>query len=163
MSHSRLTVLAPLRLITLAAALMCSFAHADEYADVAQLVRSGKLPEALSKSEQYLATKPRDPQMRFLKGVIQRDSGKTTDAIATFSRLTEDYPELPEPYNNLAVIYVKQNQFEKARNALEMAIRTNPSYPTAYENLADLYSFFAVEARAKAAQLRQNQSPRTKP
>lgn len=47
------------------------------------------------------------------------------------------------------MIYVKQNQFEKARHMLEMAIRTNPSYPTAYENLADLYSFFAVEARAK--------------
>ena len=153
MSHSRLTVLAPLRLITLAAALMCSFAHADEYADVAQLVRSGKLPEALSKSEQYLATKPRDPQMRFLKGVIQRDSGKTTDAIATFSRLTEDYPELPEPYNNLAVLYAGQSQFDKARTALEMAIRTNPSYATAHENLGDVYAKLASQAYNKALQL----------
>lgn len=153
MSHSRLTVLAPLRLIALAAALMCSFAHADEYADVAQLVRSGKLPEALSKSEQYLATKPRDPQMRFLKGVIQRDSGKTTDAIATFSRLTEDYPELPEPYNNLAVLYAGQSQFDKARTALEMAIRTNPSYATAHENLGDVYAKLASQAYNKALQL----------
>ena len=153
MSHSRLTVLAPLRLITLAAALMCSFAHADEYADVAQLVRSGKLPEALSKSEQYLATKPRDPQMRFLKGVIQRDSGKTTDAIATFSRLTEDYPELPEPFNNLAVLYAGQSQFDKARTALEMAIRTNPSYATAHENLGDVYAKLASQAYNKALQL----------
>ena len=153
MSHSRLTVLAPLRLITLAVALMCSFAHADEYADVAQLVRSGKLPEALSKSEQYLATKPRDPQMRFLKGVIQRDSGKTTDAIATFSRLTEDYPELPEPYNNLAVLYAGQSQFDKARTALEMAIRTNPSYATAHENLGDVYAKLASQAYNKALQL----------
>ncbi len=117
------------------------------------MVRSGKLPEALSKAEQYLATKPRDPQMRFLKGVIQRDSGKTTDAIATFTRLTEDFPELPEPYNNLAVLYAGQSQFDKARTALEMAIRTNPSYATAHENLGDVYAKLASQAYNKALQL----------
>ncbi len=153
MTHSRLTVLGPLRLLTLAAALMFSLAHADEYADVAQLVRNGKLPEALSKADQYLVSKPRDPQMRFLKGVIQRDSGKTTDAIATFTRLTEDYPELPEPYNNLAVLYAGQSQFDKARTALEMAIRTNPSYATAHENLGDVYAKLASQAYNKALQL----------
>ena len=153
MTHSRLTVLGPLRLLTLAAALMFSLAHADEYADVALMVRSGKLPEALSKADQYLATKPRDPQMRFLKGVIQRDSGKTTDAIATFTRLTEDFPELPEPYNNLAVLYAGQSQFDKARTALEMAIRTNPSYATAHENLGDVYAKLASQAYNKALQL----------
>ena len=139
--------------MTLAAALMFSVAHADEYADVAQLVRGGKLPEALIKADQYLATKPRDPQMRFLKGVIQRDSGKTTDAIATFTRLTEDFPELPEPYNNLAVLYAGQSQFDKARTALEMAIRTNPSYATAHENLGDVYAKLASQAYNKALQL----------
>ncbi len=153
MTHSRLTVLGPLRLLTLVAALMFSLAHADEYADVAVLMRSGKLPEALSKAEQYLATKPRDPQMRFLKGVIQRDSGKTTDAISTFTRLTEDFPELPEPYNNLAVLYAGQSQFDKARTALEMAIRTNPSYATAHENLGDVYAKLASQAYNKALQL----------
>ena len=153
MTHSRLAVLSPLRLLTLAVAMMFSAAHADEYADVAQLVRGGKLPEALSKADQYLVSKPRDPQMRFLKGVIQRDSGKTNDAIATFSRLTEDYPELPEPYNNLAVLYAGQSQFDKARTALEMAIRTNPSYATAHENLGDVYAKLASQAYNKALQL----------
>lgn len=153
MTHSRLTVLGPLRLLTLAAAMVFSVAHADEYADVAQMVRAGKLPEALSKADQYLATKPRDPQMRFLKGVIQRDSGKTSDAIATFTRLTEDFPELPEPYNNLAVLYAGQSQFDKARTALEMAIRTNPSYATAHENLGDVYAKLASQAYNKALQL----------
>lgn len=132
---------------------MFSTAHADEYADVSQLVRTGKLPEALTKADQYLAAKPRDPQMRFLKGVIQRDSGKTTDAIATFTRLTEDFPELPEPYNNLAVLYAGQSQFDKARTALEMAIRTNPSYATAHENLGDVYAKLASQAYNKALQL----------
>lgn len=133
--------------------MMFSLAHADEYTDVSQLVRSGKLAEALTKADQYLVVKPRDPQMRFLKGVIQRDSGKTTDAIATFSRLTEDFPELPEPYNNLAVLYAGQSQFDKARTALEMAIRTNPSYATAHENLGDVYAKLASQAYNKALQL----------
>jgi tetratricopeptide (TPR) repeat protein len=153
MKHVSSPVFRPLRLLTLAATLMFSIAHADEYSDVSQLMRSGKLPDALAKAEQFLSAKPKDPQMRFLKGVIQRDTGKTTEAIATFTRLTEDYPELPEPYNNLAVLYAGQSQFDKARAALEMAIRTNPSYATAHENLGDVYAKLASQAYNKALQL----------
>ncbi|MEY4884537.1 MAG: hypothetical protein RIS34_2391 [Pseudomonadota bacterium] len=144
----------PLTVVVVAmVALLSVPAQADEYSDVSQLVRAGKLPEATAKADQYLATKPRDPQMRFLKGVIQRDSGKPAEAIATFTKLTEDYPELPEPYNNLAVMYASQSQFDKARTALEMAIRTNPSYATAHENLGDVYARLASQAYNKALQL----------
>ena len=153
MKHVRSYVTQSLRAMTLAATLVAPLAFADEYSDVSQLVRSGKLADALAKADQYLVAKPRDPQMRFLKGVIQRDSGKTADAIATFVRLTEDYPELPEPYNNLAVMYAGQSQFDKARTALEMAIRTNPSYSTAHENLGDVYAKLASQAYSKALQL----------
>ena len=128
-------------------------AHADDYTDVGQLLRSGKLAEAMTRADAYLATNPRDPQMRFLKGLIQRDAGKPADAIATFTKLTEDYPELPEPYNNLAVLYAGQSQFDKARAALEMAIRTNPSYATAHENLGDVYAKLASQAYNRALQL----------
>lgn len=156
MKHARSLLLMPLRVIAVAAGLLCSQAYADEYADVSQLVRTGKLQEALAKADQYLATKPKDPQMRFLKGVIQRDGGKTADAISTFTKLTEDFPELPEPYNNLAVLYAGQSQFDKARTALEMAIRTNPSYATAHENLGDVYAKLASQAYNKALQLDTN-------
>jgi len=141
------------RLVALATALAAPLVYADEYSDVNQLVRSGKLAEALTKADQYLVSKPRDPQMRFLKGVIQTESGKPTDAIGTFVKLTEDYPELPEPYNNLAVLYASQGQYDKARAALEMAIRTNPSYATAHENLGDVYAKLASQAYSKALQL----------
>lgn len=142
-----------LRVVTIASTLAFTAAHADDYSDVSQLARNGKFSEALAKADQFLNGKPRDPQMRFIKGVIQRDSGKTTEAIATFTRLTEDYPELPEPYNNLAVLYAGQSQFDKARTALEMAIRTNPSYTTAHENLGDVYAKLASQAYGKALQL----------
>ena len=142
-----------LRLVALAAALSAGAVWADDYSDVSRLLRASQYAEALSKADQYLAGKPRDPQMRFLKGVIQSESGKPADAISTFTKLTEDYPELPEPYNNLAVLYANQSQFDKARAALEMAIRTNPSYATAHENLGDVYAKLASQAYTKALQL----------
>ena len=71
----------------------------------------------------------------------------------TFQSLTEDYPELPEPYNNLAVLYSSKGQFEKARVALELAIQTHPSYSTAHENLGDIYAKLASQAYDRALQL----------
>ncbi|MDP1999868.1 MAG: tetratricopeptide repeat protein, partial [Rhodoferax sp.] len=153
MNHARFPFFSTLRLLAVAAACLAGTAHADDYAEVNQLLRAGKLTEALSKADGYLATKPTDPQMRFLKGVIQRTSGKQPEAIATFTKLTEDYPELPEPYNNLAVLYAGLGQYDKARSALEMAIRTNPSYATAHENLGDVYARLASQAYNKALQL----------
>jgi tetratricopeptide (TPR) repeat protein len=110
----------------------------------------------MTKVDSQLAAKPSDPQLRFLKGVIQRNLGKQDEAIATFTKLTEDYPELPEPYNNLAVLYAGQGQYDKARVALEMAIRTNPSYATAHENMGDVYARLASQAYNKALQLDNN-------
>ena len=144
---------AALRVLCLAATLSVSAAYADDYADVSRLMRANQHLDAMTKAEQYLASKPRDPQMRFLKGVILTETGKTADAISTFTKITEDYPELPEPYNNLAVLYAGQSQFDKARAALEMAIRTNPSYATAHENLGDVYARLASQAYSKALQL----------
>lgn len=128
-------------------------ALADERSDVSELLRAGKLQEAMSKADQFLSSQPKDAQMRFLKGVIQRESGKTSDAIATFSRLTEEFPDLPEPHNNLAVLYAGQGQYDRARAALEAAIRTNPTYATAHENLGDVYAKLASQAYNKALQL----------
>lgn len=153
MKYARFSIRNILQLLTIATVLLCATAHADDYAEVSQLVRAGKFADANAKADQFLAGKPKDPQMRFLKGVIQRDSGKTSDAIITFTRLTEDFPELPEPYNNLAVLYASQSQFDKARTSLEMAIRTNPSYATAHENLGDVYAKLASQAYNKALQL----------
>lgn len=148
---SRLRCLAVALAIGLGSSI--AVAQTEEYTEVNRLLRSGQLAEALTKADQYLAGKARDPQMRFLKGVILTESGKTQEAIIAFSKLTEDYPELPEPYNNLAVLYAGQSQFDKARAALEMAIRTNPSYATAHENLGDVYAKLASQAYSKALQL----------
>jgi tetratricopeptide (TPR) repeat protein len=108
------------------------------------LLRQGKADEALTKADAYIAGKPRDPQMRFLRGVILTEQGKQAEATAAFTQLTQEFPELPEPYNNLAALYAAQSQFDKARAALEMAIKLNPDYATAHENLGDVYGALAA-------------------
>ncbi|MGJ7495967.1 tetratricopeptide repeat protein [Variovorax sp. RT4R15] len=151
MKHAAFPLLPFSRIVSvLALALSLGAAYADEYADVNQLLRQGKPTEALAKADTYIAGKPRDPQMRFLRGVILTEQGKQADATTAFTQLTQDFPELPEPYNNLAALYAAQSQFEKARVALEMAIRLNPNYATAHENLGDVYVRLAAQSYGKA-------------
>jgi tetratricopeptide (TPR) repeat protein len=126
---------------------------AEELADVTRLLRVGKSSEAMVKIDAFLERQPRDMQMRFVKGVVLTEQGKTAEAITVFTKLTEDHPDLPEPYNNLAVLFAASGQYEKARAALDMAIRTNPSYATAYENLGDVHAKLASQAYDKALQL----------
>ena len=121
--------------------------------DINKLLKAGQTQLALDRVNVYLTSKPKDAVGRFIRGLAQAELGKTNDAIMTFQALTEDYPELPEPYNNLAVLYSSKGQFEKARLALELAIQTHPSYSTAHENLGDIYAKLASQAYDKALQL----------
>ena len=130
-----------------------SVAQNSDLQEINRLQKAGQSQQALDKVNVYLTTRPKDAVGRFIRGLAQAELGKTNDAIATFQSLTEDYPELPEPYNNLAVLYSSKGQFEKARVALELAIQTHPSYSTAHENLGDIYAKLASQAYDKALQL----------
>ncbi|MFA4969010.1 MAG: tetratricopeptide repeat protein [Sulfuritalea sp.] len=132
--------------------------HADALQDINKQIKQGQYPQALEQVDKYLAGKPKDAQGRFLKGIVLSEMNKPNEAIVVFTKLTEDYPELPEPYNNLAVIYAQQKQYEKAKQALEMAIRTHPSYATAHENLGDIYARLASQAYDKALQIDSSNS-----
>ena len=125
----------------------------EDTKDATKLYQQGKLEQALSKVNGALALQPKDAQGRFLKGLILTEQKKSADAIQIFTGLTEDYPELPEPYNNLAVLYASQGNYDKAKAALELAIHTHPSYATAYENLGDIYAQLARRSYDKALQL----------
>src|SRR5437763_10898961 len=128
-------------------------AQADDIEDAQKLLKAGQSQQALERVNRALAANPKEPQARFLKGVILTEQGKPSEAIEIFTKLTQDYPTLPEPYNNLAVIYAGQGQYEKARTSLEQSIRTHPTYATAYENLGDVYAKLASQAYGKALQL----------
>ncbi|HZF19266.1 MAG TPA: tetratricopeptide repeat protein [Burkholderiales bacterium] len=146
------------QLLVLALVAIAPLAHADELQDINALVKQGQHAKALERVNQYLAQKPGDPNARFAKGLILAEQNKTKEAIEVFSSLSKDYPELPEPYNNLAVLYASQGQYEKAREQLEKSIRTHPSYATAYENLGDVYTKLASQAYDKALQFDSSNS-----
>lgn len=160
---SRTTLSLVVSLVSLWFAAVSPAAFGDDIDDAQQLVRQGNLAQALDKVNAYLASRPKDARARFLKGVILTEQNKTAEAIKVFTALTEDYPELPEPYNNLAVLYAQQQQYDKARHALEMAIQTHPSYATAHENLGDIYAKLASQAYDRALQLdKSNTAAQTK-
>ncbi len=75
---------------------------------VQQLMAANRLPQALARADEHLAKNPRDAQMRFVRGVILTELKQTQQAREVFQKLTEEFPELPEPYNNLAVIYARR-------------------------------------------------------
>lgn len=136
-----------------------AWGQSDPLQDANQLFRQGQLDRAMERVNSYLASRPKDARGRFLKGLVLTEQNKPNEAIKVFIDLSQDFPELPEPYNNLAVLYASQGQYDKARNSLEMAIRTHPSYATAHENLGDIYAKMASQAYDKALQLdRGNQA-----
>ncbi len=131
-------------------------APADDLREAQKLYGQGKVQPALEKVDAFLRAQPKDPQGRFLKGLLLTEQKRVPEAIQVFSGLTEDYPELPEPYNNLAVLYASQGNYDKAKSALELAIHTHPSYATAHENLGDIYAQLASRAYDRALQLDKN-------
>ena len=137
------------------ASALCAaaWAQSEDVQEASKLLKAGQREQALERVNKALAANARDPQARFMKGLILTEQGKHPEAIDIFTRLTQDYPNLPEPYNNLAVIYASQGPYDKARAALEQSIRTHPSYATAYENLGDVYAKLASQAYGKALQL----------
>ena len=121
--------------------------------EVSQLLRAGRVDAANTRVDAMLGRNPKDAQARFLKGLVLSDQGKRSDAIQIFSALTVDYPELPEPYNNLASLYAASGQLDRARFALESAIAANPNYAIAHDTLGDLYLRRASQAYDKVLQL----------
>jgi outer membrane biosynthesis protein TonB len=125
----------------------------SESAEIQRLLKDGQHAQALKLIDEALAKNPKDAQMRFRRGVALSMLDRKPEALAVFQKLVDDHPDMPAPYNNMAVIYGAQGDYEKARQALERAIRTNPAYATAYQNLGDVYAQLASQAYTKALQL----------
>lgn len=119
-----------------------------------QLLNAGQAEAALSEAESFLNSDPNNADGRFIQGIALARLGRNNDAIAIFKDLTSDYPGIPEPFNNLAVLLAQSGDYAGARNALEDAVKTHPNYTVGWENLADIYSVMATEAYEKV--LEQN-------
>lgn len=145
-------------LALLVAASVCMPVRANPYEEVQRLTSSGQHSQALAQADAYLAAKPRDPQMRFLRGVTLTELGRGGEAEEIYRQLTREFPELPEPYNNLAVLLAARQDLDQARALLEAAIRNDPSYATAHENLGDVLAQLAARSYARALQIESGRS-----
>ncbi|MDH3316683.1 MAG: tetratricopeptide repeat protein [Gammaproteobacteria bacterium] len=150
-------------LLGVLASAFAALSHADTLDDARSLLSQGRYDAAIQRLDSHLKTSPNDSKARFLKGVALAEAGRRQEAIDVFSALVNDSPELPEPHNNLAVLYASTGELEKARAHLLEAIRIHPSYATAHENLGDVYAKMAALEYDKAFNLDgANQSARTK-
>lgn len=149
--HLRSLLHAALSVVALAGP--CSAVAADALGEVARLHRAGDDTAALKGADAYLSAHPKDAQMRFLKAVILGDAMRSAEAAVVLEKLTEDYPDLAEPYNNLAALYASTGDYPKARAALEQALRLKPGYAVAHANLGDLYAALAAQSYAAALRL----------
>ena len=127
--------------------------YAQGLREATAMVKDRQFANANLKLDVLLAQRPREPQARFLKGVVQTEQGQDAAAISTFQALIEDYPELPEPYNNLAVLYAQKGEYEGARIALESAVKASPDWGVAHENLGDIYIRLGAAEYATASKL----------
>ncbi len=133
-------------MVLVSACLAWAPLRADEYQDIEKLYRAGDLQQALRRADEAIAAQPRDAQVRFLKGVMLSDLNRNAQAVDVFTALTQDFPELPDPYNNLAVLYAADGQWQRALIALQTALRNDPSHRAARENLGDVHLALAVQA-----------------
>ena len=101
---------------------------------------------ALEKIKKRLRSSPGEPRLLFYKGVTEAKVNQIDEAINTYNDLINRHPNLPEPYNNLAVIYAERQELDLAKETLEKAIKTNSSYSVAHVNLGDIYTQMATNA-----------------
>ena len=128
-------------------------ARTEPYDGAIAAYRGGRITESMALTEAALLVDPRNPRLRFLKGVILTDTGQPAAARAIFRGMIQDFPELPEPYNNLAVIQAAAGDYEGARQSLEQSVLALPSYALARENLGDVYLQLAIRAYQDAGRL----------
>jgi len=131
--------------------------QSDPHDNVRKLLRQAKYPQALTLVEKSLKTNPQDPQMRFWQAFMLDQMGQTAAALTIYQNLSQDYPELAEPHNNLGVLYAAQGDYPRAKVAVEAALRANPNYAAAHENLGDLMVQLARQSYEQALRLEPTQ------
>jgi Flp pilus assembly protein TadD len=143
----------PLLTLALLGALVCSPARATDLASAQRLWLAGQKTQAAEQVEQALTRSPDDLQLRFALGVMRMELGDRPQARTIFTRLTQDFPDLADPYNNLAVLHAAAGELDEARAALEQALRLQPDHAQAQENLGDVLVRLALRAYQRAQKL----------
>lgn len=119
--------------------------------DIEKLVKAKKYPEAIEGIDKQLKKTPGNVQLRYVKARMQIEMRQWEAAKKTLIEITQQFPELPEPYNNLAALAANQGNWIESRDYLELALKLRPSYTVASANLGEVYIRLAVQAYENAA------------
>lgn len=139
------------RVFLLALLSMVSLCHAGPVDDLRALMARGDLPAALAAADKAVQAQPQDAGLRFLRGVVLMDLRRDEEAALQFTTLTHEYPELPDPYNNLALLHARAGRLEPARQALQSALLNDPRHRAARVNLGQVHLLLAAQAWEQAA------------
>ena len=102
--------------------------HAAEFSPrVDQLLKAGHPAQALELADLGLEKNPRSAQLRFSRTVALERLGRTEEAAKALRSLIAEYPEIPEPYNNLAVIEAGMGSLEEAVKLLTAPCSSIPT------------------------------------
>lgn len=141
-----------IRTLVLAALLAwLGIGHAAPADEVRALINRGELPAALAAADKAVQAQPRDAALRFLRGVALMEMRRDDEAIQQFTQLTQEFPELPDPYNNLALLHARAGRLELARQALQRALLNDPNHRAARINLGQIHLLLAAQAWEQAA------------
>ena len=119
--------------------------------DIEKLVKAKKYADAIDLINQQLKKTPANVQLRYVKARMLIEMRQWEVAKKTLIEITQQFPELPEPYNNLAALAANQGSWIEARDYLELALKLRPSYTVASANLGEVYIRLGAQAYDNAA------------
>ncbi len=124
---------------------------------VEDLLNEGKNAQALAIADAGLTQNANNLKLRFMRTVALERLERVDEAISELRRMTADFPEVPEPYNNLAVILAKRGALDEAEALLKKVLSISPNFAVARKNLGDVYLTKALDNfEAAAGGIHQN-------
>jgi tetratricopeptide (TPR) repeat protein len=133
--------------------LFVSMLHADGLRYVRDNFEMGHNAEAIVAFERLDEDMKKQADARFLYATALAKDGRIESATVIFEELVVENPKIPEYYNNLAVLYSRQNRFADAQKVLEKGLATHKSYQTITENLRRLFQEQSRLSYAKALEV----------
>lgn len=94
-----------------------------------------------------------DLAKKFAQAQSLAQKGEIQQAIYAYTALIQSNPQLPEAYNNLAALYLKQKNTMQAKHILEKGLHAHKGYGVLYESLTAINVAMAREAYSKALQI----------
>ena len=96
------------------------------------LDEAGRKEEAQAYFERALAVEPENKFLRLSYGQNLAASGRVSEALDIYTKLTQDYPQDPMPYQLIGFTHILLKDYDKAIENLKQAMFIKPSPPVYY-------------------------------